>query len=102
MQYYAKILWNTILCNCIFSKYTLHFAVVVCVCWGVGGAAYSLGGFCPFCPRDIYLGGGLIAQGAFVLRGVLSRGLISQLAYSLGGFCPKGGFVQGAYISGGL
>ena len=23
-------------------------------------------------------------------------------AYNLGGFCPKGGFVQGAYISGGL
>ena len=68
-------LCNTILCNCIFSKYTLHFTVM---CLG----AYSLGGFCP--------------------KGLLSKRLISQEAYSSGGFCPKGGFVQGAYISGGL
>ena len=70
MQYYAKILCNTILCNCIFSKYTLHSSVVVCVCLGLTRGFLSMG---------------LIAQGAYSLGGFSPKGGFVQGAYISGG-----------------
>ena len=43
-----------------------------------------------------YSSGGFCPKGGFVQGACISG------AYSLGGFSPKGFFVQGAYISGGL